>query len=85
MEEKCILAMIMRNLRVRSLLRTDQMRVAAELIIRPLYGNQINSIDFISFSSMKQSDLFQFLHQFNWFMRKKHDSIISLVPDLIRV
>ncbi|CAJ0589978.1 unnamed protein product [Cylicocyclus nassatus] len=41
MEEKCILAMIMRNLRVRSLLRTDQMRVAAELIIRPLYGNQI--------------------------------------------
>ncbi|VDM73245.1 unnamed protein product [Strongylus vulgaris] len=41
MEEKCILAMVMRNLRVRSLLRTDQMRVAAELIIRPLYGNRI--------------------------------------------
>ncbi|WKY11914.1 hypothetical protein Q1695_003468 [Nippostrongylus brasiliensis] len=41
MEEKCILALLMRHLRVRSLLRTDQMRVAAELIIRPLYGNQI--------------------------------------------
>ncbi|VDM54593.1 unnamed protein product [Angiostrongylus costaricensis] len=41
MEEKCILALIMRNLRVRSLLRTDEMRVAAELIIRPLFGNRL--------------------------------------------
>lgn len=41
MEEKCILALLMRHLRVRSLLRTDEMRVAAELIIRPLYGNRI--------------------------------------------
>ncbi|KAK6043304.1 unspecific monooxygenase [Cooperia oncophora] len=41
MEEKCILALLMRHLRVRSLLRTDEMRVAAELIIRPLFGNRI--------------------------------------------
>ncbi|KJH47394.1 unspecific monooxygenase [Dictyocaulus viviparus] len=41
MEEKCILALLMRHLRVRSLLRTDQMRVAQELIIRPLYGNRL--------------------------------------------
>ncbi|XGW03819.1 hypothetical protein V3C99_015176 [Haemonchus contortus] len=41
MEEKCILALLMRHLRVRSLLRTDEMRVAAELIIRPLHGNRI--------------------------------------------
>ncbi|KAK6017623.1 hypothetical protein OSTOST_16852, partial [Ostertagia ostertagi] len=41
MEEKCILALLMRHLRVRALLRTDEMRVAAELIIRPLYGNRI--------------------------------------------
>ncbi|EPB71359.1 hypothetical protein ANCCEY_09544 [Ancylostoma ceylanicum] len=41
MEEKCILALLMRQLRVRALLRTDQMRVAAELIIRPLYGNRM--------------------------------------------
>ncbi|CAI4222863.1 unnamed protein product [Auanema sp. JU1783] len=41
MEEKCILALIMKNLRVESLKRTHHMRVAAELIIRPLDGNHI--------------------------------------------
>ncbi|MCP9264669.1 hypothetical protein DINM_022805 [Dirofilaria immitis] len=41
MEEKCILALLMRNLKVKSKLRTDQMRVSAELVIRPLYGNNI--------------------------------------------
>ncbi|KAI6207333.1 Cytochrome P450 4V2 [Aphelenchoides fujianensis] len=41
MEEKCIIAQIMRDFKVKSKLRTDQMRVAAELIIRPLYGNEI--------------------------------------------
>uniref|UniRef100_A0A915EL41 Cytochrome P450 n=1 Tax=Ditylenchus dipsaci TaxID=166011 RepID=A0A915EL41_9BILA len=41
MEEKCLIANILRQLRVESKLRTDQMRVAAELIIRPMYGNEI--------------------------------------------
>nr|CDP98747.1 Bm2409, isoform b [Brugia malayi] len=41
MEEKCILALLMRNLKVKSKLRTDQMRVSAELVIRPLFGNNI--------------------------------------------
>ncbi|KAI6212872.1 Cytochrome P450 4V2 [Aphelenchoides besseyi] len=41
MEEKCIIAQIMRDFKVKAKLRTDQMRVAAELIIRPLYGNEI--------------------------------------------
>ncbi|VDO44182.1 unnamed protein product [Haemonchus placei] len=41
MEEKCILALLMRHLRVLSLLRTNEMRVAAELIIHPLHGNRI--------------------------------------------
>lgn len=41
MEEKCILALLMRNLKVKSKLRTDQMRVSAELVIRPLFGNTI--------------------------------------------
>lgn len=31
----------MRDFKVKSKLRTDQMRVSAELIIRPLYGNQL--------------------------------------------
>lgn len=41
MEEKCVLAMLMRRYKVRSKLRTDQMRVAAELIIRPQHGNHL--------------------------------------------
>lgn len=41
MEEKCIIAQIMRDFKVKAKLRTDQMRVSAELIIRPMYGNQI--------------------------------------------
>lgn len=41
MEEKCILALLMRDVRVESKLRVDQMRVAAELIIRPMYGNEM--------------------------------------------
>ena len=41
MEEKCIIAMLMRRYKIRSKLRTDQMRVAAELIIRPMYGNEL--------------------------------------------
>lgn len=41
MEEKCILAIILKNLKVKAKLRTDEMRVAAELIIRPLYGNEL--------------------------------------------
>ncbi|VDK80858.1 unnamed protein product [Onchocerca ochengi] len=41
MEEKCILALLMRNLKVKSKLRTDQMRVSAELVIRPLFGNNM--------------------------------------------
>lgn len=41
MEEKCIIAQIMRDFKVKAKLRTDQMRVAAELIIRPMYGNEI--------------------------------------------
>lgn len=41
MEEKCVLALLMRHLKVKSKLRTDQMRISAELIIRPLYGNNI--------------------------------------------
>ncbi|CAI2352701.1 unnamed protein product [Caenorhabditis sp. 36 PRJEB53466] len=41
MEEKCILAMLLKNLKVKAKLRTDQMRVAAELIIRPMYGNEL--------------------------------------------
>ena len=41
MEEKVVLSSILRRLRVESKLRTDQMRVAAELIIRPMHGNHI--------------------------------------------
>ncbi|VDD90914.1 unnamed protein product [Enterobius vermicularis] len=41
MEEKCILGLLMRHLKVKSKLRTDQMRLSAELIIRPLYGNNL--------------------------------------------
>ncbi|CAJ0582832.1 unnamed protein product, partial [Mesorhabditis spiculigera] len=41
MEEKTIAATILRHLKVRALRRTDEMRVAAELIIRPLYGNHL--------------------------------------------
>lgn len=41
MEEKCVLALLMRHLKVKSKLRTDQMRVSAELVIRPLNGNNI--------------------------------------------
>ncbi|VDN32020.1 unnamed protein product, partial [Gongylonema pulchrum] len=41
MEEKCILSLLMRHLKVKSKLRTDQMRVSAELVIRPMYGNNI--------------------------------------------
>lgn len=41
MEEKCLIANILRRFTVESKLRTDQMRVAAELIIRPMYGNHI--------------------------------------------
>ncbi|CAJ0929720.1 unnamed protein product, partial [Mesorhabditis belari] len=41
MEEKTIAATVLRNLKIESLRRTDQMRVAAELIIRPLYGNHL--------------------------------------------
>ena len=41
MEEKVVVAAILRRLWVESKLRTDQMRVAAELIIRPMYGNHI--------------------------------------------
>ncbi|KAK0410498.1 hypothetical protein QR680_005160 [Steinernema hermaphroditum] len=36
MEEKCVLANVLRSLKVESKLRTHQMRVAAELIIRPI-------------------------------------------------
>lgn len=41
MEEKAVIANIMRRFKVKAKLRTDQMRVAAELIIRPMYGNEI--------------------------------------------
>ncbi|CAD6193406.1 unnamed protein product [Caenorhabditis auriculariae] len=41
MEEKCILALLLKNLKVKAKLRTDEMRVAAELIIRPMYGNEL--------------------------------------------
>jgi len=41
MEEKCVLAIVLRRLKVLPKLRTDQMRVAAELIIRPMYGNYV--------------------------------------------
>uniref|UniRef100_A0A0N5A8Z2 Cytochrome P450 n=1 Tax=Syphacia muris TaxID=451379 RepID=A0A0N5A8Z2_9BILA len=41
MEEKCVLALLMRHLKVKSKLRTDEMRISAELIIRPQYGNNI--------------------------------------------
>lgn len=41
MEEKCILALLMRHLKVKSELRTDQMRVSGELVIRPFFGNNI--------------------------------------------
>ncbi|CAD5226201.1 unnamed protein product [Bursaphelenchus okinawaensis] len=42
MEEKCVIAQIMRRFRVTSKLKTHEMRVAAELIIRPMYGNHVN-------------------------------------------
>uniref|UniRef100_A0A915AGJ0 Uncharacterized protein n=1 Tax=Parascaris univalens TaxID=6257 RepID=A0A915AGJ0_PARUN len=41
MEEKCVLATLLRHLKVKSKLRTDQMRVSAELVIRPMLGNNI--------------------------------------------
>lgn len=41
MEEKCLIVNILRKFHVKAKLRTDQMRVAAELIIRPMYGNEI--------------------------------------------
>ncbi len=41
MEEKCLIVNILRRFTVESKLRTDQMRVAAELIIRPMYGNSL--------------------------------------------
>lgn len=41
MEEKSLIVNILRKFRVIAKLRTDQMRVAAELIIRPMYGNEI--------------------------------------------
>uniref|UniRef100_A0A7E4W9V8 Cytochrome P450 n=1 Tax=Panagrellus redivivus TaxID=6233 RepID=A0A7E4W9V8_PANRE len=41
MEEKCIIARIMRQFRVVSQVRNDQLRLAAELIIRPMFGNNI--------------------------------------------
>ncbi|CAD5231102.1 unnamed protein product [Bursaphelenchus xylophilus] len=41
MEEKCVIAQIMRRFKVKSKLKTHEMRVAAELIIRPMYGNHI--------------------------------------------
>lgn len=41
MEEKCLAANILRRFKIESKLRTDQMRVGAELIIRPMYGNFI--------------------------------------------
>ncbi|CAD5231104.1 unnamed protein product [Bursaphelenchus xylophilus] len=41
MEEKCVISQIMRRFRVKSLKKTHEMRVAAELIIRPMYGNDI--------------------------------------------
>uniref|UniRef100_A0A0N5BAY0 Cytochrome P450 n=1 Tax=Strongyloides papillosus TaxID=174720 RepID=A0A0N5BAY0_STREA len=41
MEEKCVIANIMRQFKVQTQLRTDEMRLSAELIIRPMYGNYI--------------------------------------------
>uniref|UniRef100_A0A914XXN3 Cytochrome P450 n=1 Tax=Panagrolaimus superbus TaxID=310955 RepID=A0A914XXN3_9BILA len=41
MEEKCIIARILREFKVQSSVRTDQLRIAAELIIRPMHGNYI--------------------------------------------
>jgi len=38
MEEKTLVANIFRRFNVYPKLRTDQMRVASELIIRPMYG-----------------------------------------------
>uniref|UniRef100_A0A914W196 Uncharacterized protein n=1 Tax=Plectus sambesii TaxID=2011161 RepID=A0A914W196_9BILA len=42
MEEKCVLSTIMRKFKIKSKLRTDQMRVSAELIIRPMFGNHLS-------------------------------------------
>uniref|UniRef100_A0AC34QXY8 Cytochrome P450 n=1 Tax=Panagrolaimus sp. JU765 TaxID=591449 RepID=A0AC34QXY8_9BILA len=39
MEEKCIIARILREFKVQSKVRTDQLRLAADLIIRPKFGN----------------------------------------------
>nr|CAD2190399.1 unnamed protein product [Meloidogyne enterolobii]CAD2190803.1 unnamed protein product [Meloidogyne enterolobii] len=41
MEEKTLVANIFRRFNVYPKLRTDQMRVASELIIRPMYGNYV--------------------------------------------
>uniref|UniRef100_A0A914HH46 Cytochrome P450 monooxygenase n=1 Tax=Globodera rostochiensis TaxID=31243 RepID=A0A914HH46_GLORO len=41
MEEKCLITKIFRQFRISSKFRTDEMRVAAELIIRPMLGNWI--------------------------------------------
>uniref|UniRef100_A0A0N4Z8R6 Cytochrome P450 n=1 Tax=Parastrongyloides trichosuri TaxID=131310 RepID=A0A0N4Z8R6_PARTI len=41
MEEKCVIANIMRQFKVQTQMRTDEMRLSAELIIRPMYGNYI--------------------------------------------
>uniref|UniRef100_A0A914DS99 Unspecific monooxygenase n=1 Tax=Acrobeloides nanus TaxID=290746 RepID=A0A914DS99_9BILA len=41
MEEKCVIARILREFKVKSKVRTDQLRLSAELIIRPMYGNHI--------------------------------------------
>uniref|UniRef100_A0AC35TK99 Cytochrome P450 n=1 Tax=Rhabditophanes sp. KR3021 TaxID=114890 RepID=A0AC35TK99_9BILA len=40
-EEKCVLANIMRKFKVSAKLRTDEMRLSSELIIRPMFGNFI--------------------------------------------
>ncbi|KAF8386607.1 cyp-42A1 [Pristionchus pacificus] len=41
MEEKCVLAILLRQFKVEAKLATHDMRIAAELIIRPMYGNEI--------------------------------------------
>uniref|UniRef100_A0A1I8BFB4 Cytochrome P450 n=1 Tax=Meloidogyne hapla TaxID=6305 RepID=A0A1I8BFB4_MELHA len=41
MEEKTLVANIFRRFNIYPKLRTDQMRVASELIIRPMYGNYV--------------------------------------------
>uniref|UniRef100_A0A914DG29 Cytochrome P450 n=1 Tax=Acrobeloides nanus TaxID=290746 RepID=A0A914DG29_9BILA len=41
MEEKCVIARILREFKVKSKVRNDQMRLSAELIIRPMFGNHI--------------------------------------------